>query len=119
MDQYSDDEVDSLADEIERVEAIEAIDALEDSINSGGIIAWLLLDAKKASDTAREALVTVDPTDSRAIMRLQFEVGRFNALMHWVGVVRDNAMNAAADISESDLDWLRREIRGENEAKDA
>lgn len=103
----------------EGVAAIEAIDQIEDSIKSGGVLARLLLDAKKSSDRARDQLVSVDPTDSRMIMRLQWEVSRFDALMDWIIDVRDTAEAALSEFSESDQALVRAIIKGEPEVKDA
>jgi len=119
MTYLDDDGVDSAELDAEAVDAIEAIDQLEDSINSGGVIARLLLDAKKTSDAARVALVTVDPTDSRLIMKLQYLVGRFDDLMHWIEDVRETAEAALEDFTESDLALVRRLIKGEPDIKDA
>lgn len=116
---HLDDGVDDAAFDVERVEAIEAIDQLEDSIQSGGVIARLLLDAKKSSDLARAALVHVDPTDARQIMKLQWQVGRFDELMYWVRGVQEAAEAAIEDLSESDLAFVRGLIKGEPDIKDA
>lgn len=119
MSYLDDDGVDSADLDAEAVAAIEAIDLLEDSINSGGVVARLLLDAKKKSDIARVALVTIDPTNSRAIMRLQWEVGRFDDLMNWINDVREGAEAALEDFTESDRALVRRLIKGEPDIKDA
>lgn len=117
---YLDGDVgDDVAMDAERVAAIEAIDELEASIKAGGAIARLLLDAKRSSDAARAALVTVDPTDSRAIMRLQWLVSRFDALMYWINDVKEAAEEAVEDFTESDLALVRALIKGEPDIKDA
>lgn len=119
MTYLDDDGVDSAELDAEAVAAIEAIDRLEDSLNSGGVIARLLLDAKKTSDAARLALVTVEPTDSRQIMKLQWMVGRFDELMYWINDVKEAAEAALEDFTESDLALVRRLIKGEPDIKDA
>jgi len=113
------DEIDDLEAERRRMEALDAFHELEQGARTGGVIAMMLLEAKKESDAAMVALVETDPFKSEEIRALQWKVGRYRDLLGWISVIRDNAASAQEDLSDEERAIALSIIRGETEVKDA
>lgn len=112
------DEIDDLEAERRRMEALDAFHELEESARTGGVVAIMLLEAKKESDGAMIDLVKTDPFDGPTIRELQWKVSRYHDLVNWIAVIRDNAASAQEDLSDEDRAMAWAIIRGET-VKDA
>lgn len=110
---YDNEVGDDLYGAEEAIAAIKRLDELEDSIKSGGVIAFLLLDARDAAEKAKQALLTINPENPAAIRELQWMVARNEALLSWVERVRDEGQSAKIMIAESDRVYLDGLMRGE------
>jgi hypothetical protein len=89
-----------------------------DGLKDGGPIKALLEPAKAEAMNAMRALATVDPFDGKAVRDLQWHVGRYEALCHWVVMTLSGGEAAQEDMTaEQRIDYATL-IRGEPEEKD-
>lgn len=98
--------------------AIDIGDRIEKDFTTdkGGPIVYLFVAARAEAIEAMRALIDVDPTDTRAVMRLQNEVHRLQQLTTWINGALQRGQEAFDSLDQQQKIEVASYLQQENDA---